>query len=171
MVLPHCVAMSFPSQPQQYGSPYDQPTQVQPAPQLPAPRRSRRPAIIALVAATVLVVAGMGVYWFAFSDITVRGSITLTAGGTGYGDTECHGTGAYAGLTGGAQIEITDGADKTIALGELSPGKVTEDKGCLFTFAVDVPRSGVYGIKVSHREVLKVSRAQAQEGLSITVGG
>jgi hypothetical protein len=150
------------AQPQQFGHPPAAPS---------APRRDRRPAMIALFAAIALAVAAAGVYWLGFSDITIRGSITLTAGGTGYGTAECHGTGAYSGLTGGAQIEITDGAEKTIALGQLGPGRVTDDKGCVFEFSVDAPRADVYGIKVSHREVLKVSRAQAEDSLSITVGG
>ncbi len=156
--------MAYPSQPPPR-SPYDQPM-----PQRAAPR-SRRPLVIALVAAIALVVVGTAVYWFGFSDITIKGTITLPAGGTGYGNVECHGSGAYAGLTGGAPIEIMDGGGKTIALGQLGPGKVTDTKGCVFAFSVDAPRTDIYVLRVSRQEVLKFSRADAGRDLAITVGG
>lgn len=56
--LPHCVAMAYPSQPPPPGSPYDQPTEVQPPTPYKASRRSR---VVVWTIAVVLVgtLAGM----------------------------------------------------------------------------------------------------------------
>lgn len=159
--------MSFPTPQPLPPQPYDEPTQVQ-----PAPRRSRRGVIIGLAAAIVLVAAGTATYFVAFSAVTIKGTVIVGSTGAGYGPgpSECHGAGAYADVTAGATVEITDGAGKTIALGKLGPGKTVNVSQCQFAFAVDAPRSDIYGIQVSRRGVLKYTRAEVQNGVQIGIG-
>lgn len=125
--------------------------------------------IVAVLGALVLVAAGVGLYLVAFAPITVDGTVTVADAGKGFSDTGCRGTGGYSDLAEGTPVAISDASGKTIAIGRLETGRVS-GADCVFPFHVSVPRSDFYGIEVSHRGVVKYSRAEVQSGVMLGIG-
>jgi hypothetical protein len=89
---------------------------------------------------------------------SISGSVTIRAdpldtetdGVVILGDT-CSGTSGYDDLEEGAQVVVTDEANKVIGNSSLQEGNPSGDD-CIFRFVVPlVPRAKFYGIEVSHR--------------------
>jgi hypothetical protein len=101
---------------------------------------------------------------------TLAGSLALTRGYDG--STACGGSGGFADIVTSAPITVTDAAGATIALGRLDPG-VVRTGGCIFEFRIEkVPGDkDFYGVEVTHRGVLKYTRAEAMSGqIRLTIG-
>lgn len=150
---------------------------------MPAPKSRTRWPLVAAGAVLLLVLAGVGlVLWFsrgelaAAGTLTIRGTVTvpLTSDIQPI-DTQCDGSGGYSDMRAGAQVTVTDSASKTIALGQLDPGRVDGSTGhqlCVFTFAVAGVPSGAnfYGIEVSHRGRVQYAEADLTKPLKLSLG-
>lgn len=110
---------------------------------------------------------------FAMHGVT---NITDVTGFDRLDDETCAGSGGYDDLAEGAQVTVSDAAGKTIALGELGPGKVVSAGdvvgGCQFRFTVkDVPAGQkFYGVEVSHRGVVRYTADDAHERIVLSIG-
>jgi hypothetical protein len=63
----------------------------------------------------------------------------------------CTGTGGYDDLEQGAEVVVTDEANKIIGTSSLGEGRIS-GSDCIFRFVVsNLPRAKFYGVEVSHR--------------------
>lgn len=157
------------------------------------PRRSR--AVPILVAAVVVLLAGVAALAFvlisnrakpaagnstgapaAAATFSVTGTMELKAGQFISDDNQsCRGQDGYDDLTMGASVTITDASGTVVALGEVN--SMHNDDGmagaCDLGFKVDgVPAGkGFYGVEVSHRGAVKEPEAELKAGsVQLTIG-
>lgn len=100
----------------------------------------------------------------------IAGSAATLANTTGE---TCSGAGGYDDLIPGAQVKVSDASGKTLALGQLDPGKYDAQLGtCTFTFTVPgtPAEQAFYGVMVSHRGAPQFTYAQMKTGPSLTIG-
>lgn len=95
---------------------------------------------------------------------------------TGRKGASCAGQNGYEDITAGAQVVVQDNSDKTVGLGQLDGGVMSDrvssvDAQCVFAFSVsDVPAAGnIFSIEVAHRGQVKFKRANA-DSVSLTLG-
>lgn len=140
---------------------------------VPAPKsRTRLVAAIAVAVALVLAIGGVAFYGAtASSGITVTGSLELThrSGLDGFCAASMVG---FSDIQAGAQIVITDGAGKTLAIGHLSEGGRVAPTVCAYRFVIDDVPDGedFYAIEVAHRGKVQYSRADLDKPIRLTVG-
>lgn len=105
------------------------------------------------------------------APITVGGALRVPRSLSGGFSQECVTGGGYSDIKEGAQVVITDEANKTIALGHLEGGTL-DGARCVFPFSLpDVPAGHrFYGIEVSHRGRLQYTAEQLAVSLQLTVG-
>jgi len=140
---------------------------------MPAPKRPVWPLLV-LAAAVLIVAGGVGGYFLLRPKpaIAVTGMLELSTSTSQTLAGHCAGSGAYADITPGAQVTITDGTGATIALGALGTGDVTKNLTCGFPFALSVPAGkGFYGIEVAHRGRLQLTEAKLAQPIQLTLGG
>jgi hypothetical protein len=88
-------------------------------------------------------------------------------------DQRCTMSGGYADIFAGTQVVVTDGASRTIALGQLGDGSWNSVNGvCVFDFSVTGVPAGhlFYGIEVSHRGRLQYTAEQMTHPIAQTLG-
>lgn len=138
------------------------------------------------MAAVVVVVAGVAAGYLLFagddapSTFTARGEMELDGGSVGF-DGEgsffadsgtCFGANGYADISAGAQVTVSDSSGKTVALGELSGGRVRSG-ACVFDVTVeDVPAGNrFYKVEVTHRGNVQYSEDEMRNGqVSLVLG-
>ncbi|MGW9567555.1 hypothetical protein GS488_18675 [Rhodococcus hoagii] len=166
--------MTVPSEPNSLPTPPLPPEQQKP---------SRRPfwlGVGAGVTATVVVagiavgaVAGVGAMRTpATFDIT--GTFTVKGKATTSGlpaDFACAGTGGYSDLSPTAAVKVSDESGTLLAKGHMT-GSYGTSGYCVFDFTVaDVPRgSKFYEVEIARRGGLTYTEAEAEEGLSLSIG-
>lgn len=157
------------------------PSAPNPAPQ--PPTKSRRTLIIVSIAALIAItVATMAIVnrSSTAAPIHVHGSMKLVdSSDTDYrsifqNGSVCSGEHGYSDITAGAEVEITDDQGKTLALTELnagtSPDGITGDS-CVFTFDASIPANAqFYGVQVTHRGVVKMTKAEMILGPVLSLG-
>ncbi|MGW6503003.1 hypothetical protein [Nonomuraea angiospora] len=137
-----------------------------------------RSAPAALALAAVFLAAGCG-----SAPITVTGTIAapggFTNGGLAGGPGQlCAMGGGYSDIRAGAQVVVTDDAGKTIAVGQLEPGKILlpradawGTRSCVFPFTVQAPGGyRFYGIEVTHRGVVRYTAEQLRQPVEMSLG-
>lgn len=87
----------------------------------------------------------------------------------------CAGDGGYDDIRAGAQVVVTDADGGTVALGELSQGRMdgsVPDATCQWRFTVaDVPAgAGFYGVEVTHRGALQYTEQELRSPISLSLG-
>lgn len=155
-----------------------------PTPPIPSEQKpSRRPfwlGVGAGVTATV-VVAGMAVAAVAGvqamrtpSTFDIAGTFTLKGKATTSGlpaDFACAGTGGYSDLSPTAAVKVSNESGTLLAKGRMT-GSYGTTGYCVFDFTVtDVPRgSKFYEVEIAHRGGLSFTEAEAEDGLSLSIG-
>lgn len=127
-----------------------------------------------LLLAVVLAVAGCG---GPPPPMTVKGTFAIPPRPDGWGGAagarcETGSGGAFSDLRPGAQVVVSDAAAKTLALGELGPGRQDGIGGCVFAFTVKNVPSGqqFYGVEVAHRGRVQYPAEQLAKPLTLTLG-
>lgn len=142
----------------------------------PAPGARRTGLIVTLVITAVVVLAGLAVgiavLLHSAGTMTVNGTLTIPAEAAGAvnGD-PCSGHDAFADIDKGAEVQITDAGNATIALTQLADGNITA-AGCTFRWtASNVPTGkNFYGVAVGRRPGTKVPEVQMHSLVALTVG-
>lgn len=107
---------------------------------------------------------------------SVTGKMTVTGTGpldywTGGQGSACQNGGGYGDINLGTQVVVSDASGKTLALGRLGPGTVSDAAGrsCSFPFVVSGVPAGheFYGIEIAHRGRLQYTADQIQQPLSL----
>lgn len=152
---------------------------------LPASQPRTRWPLFAAGAVLLLVLAGVGLVLLFSRDeppaptvgtLTIRGTVTVPLTGELRPiDTQCDGSGGYSDMRAGAAVAVTDPASKTIALGNLGPGRVDGSTGhqlCEFAFEVaGVPSgAGFYGVEVGHRGRIQYAEADLSRPMKLSLG-
>lgn len=166
--------MTVPSEPSSFPTPAASPEPQQP---------SRRPFWLGVgvgVTATV-VVAGIAVGAVAGvramrtpATFDIAGTFTLKGKTTTSGlpaDFSCAGTGGYSDLSPTAAVKVSDQSGTLLAKGHMT-GSYGTSGYCVFDFTVaGVPRgSKFYEVEIARRGGLTYTEAEAEEGLSLTIG-
>jgi hypothetical protein len=112
-------------------------------------RLRKKPALI-VAAVVVLALAVFGIAKLTGpSKHTLHGTLTLE-GSYGFNPSSigCSGTGGFDDLHMGTDVTVTDGAGKTIGVGNLRPGTAASGNGsCVFSFDIDdVPAADFYQV-------------------------
>jgi hypothetical protein len=131
--------------------------------------------MISVIVGAVLVVAlgAAGALWaFTPSGIAVTGTLELSHR-DGLGGFCAQAMTGFDDIHGGAQVVITDGDGKTLAVGRLADGRRVAPTVCAYDFAVDGVPDGedFYGVEVSHRGKVQYPRADLDKPLRLSVGG
>jgi hypothetical protein len=134
--------------------------------------KSRARLVMAIAAVIVLALAGAGIHWATSSGgLTVTGTLELShrEDVDGHCDTGLPG---FTDIRGGAQIVVTDGEGKTLAIGRLGTGTAAKKALCLYGFTIeDVPGDAdFYAIEVAHRGKVQYSRADLDKPIRLSVG-
>lgn len=138
-------------------------------PPVDAARRGNRRVWLAVAIGAALLVAG-GVY------LLVRPTTFDAQGALRLQDPEtvragCAGQGGYGDIRVGAQVVVTDAAEKTVGIGRLD---AFANKGlyCEYSFVVrDVPAGlEFYGVEVSKRGRVQYSEEQLRTGVTLSLG-
>lgn len=109
------------------------------------------------------------------STITVHGSVTLSTGSFLNLGASCSADGGFSDISAGTAVTIGDQTGAIIAVGQLEPGRITQDASgtallCSFGFDVQVPGGRAeYTVTVSHRGTQVVSPAQTRD-VELTLG-
>lgn len=145
----------------------------------PAPRPSRRPLIIGVVAAAAVMLAALVVIVVFLSrpgSFTVTGEMALIGDeGDSYsnveGGTTCTSLSGYDDIAAGTQVVISDASGDTVAVGQLREGKPTA-AACAFSFKVNnVPAgSKFYKLEVGKRGGLQYTEKQLRDGVAVQLG-
>lgn len=140
-----------------------------------------------LITAAVSAIAGCGnaaatpkVVHHAPKTTTVNGTLTLNVGDAENIDgSTCTGMGGYDDITAGAEVKITNGNGRTVAVGQLDRGQVFTVNGgsdmdhCTFNWSVTgVPMaSKFYEVHVAGRGGPTFTKTQIQQpNVSLTLG-
>lgn len=138
-------------------------------PAVVAPRSNRRIWLAVAIGAVVLLAAG-GVYLLvrpttfdAQGALRLQDPATVRAG--------CAGQGGYGDIRVGAQVIVTDAAEKTVGIGRLD---AFANKGlyCEYSFVVRGVPAGLefYGVEVSKRSRVQYSEEQLRTGVTLSLG-
>lgn len=131
--------------------------------------------------AVLLVVGAVGAYLLGSQvadppqrPITATGDLRLAAGQYSRSGQACAGTGGYADIRGGTQVVVTDGSSKTVAVGELAPGRLhsfdNKTTECVFDFQATVPAGhDFYGVTIGKRGTVQYPAAQLVQPLRLTL--
>lgn len=130
-------------------------------------------ATLAVVGLTVGAVAGVRALSTP-KTFDITGMITLTGKTTSSGlpsGFSCAGSGGYSDLSPTAAVKVSDESGTLLAKGQMI-GSSGSSGSCTFDFLVtDVPRGiKFYEVEISHRGGLTYTEAEAEEGLSLTLG-
>jgi hypothetical protein len=100
----------------------------------------------------------------------VSGTFTLTSANLGSGGGGCWGEDGFDDIGPSTQVVIRDSSERTIGVGTLDSGVLSNDVVCQYRFSVgNVPRGlGIYSVEVSHRGEIRFSEDQAQ-ALAVTL--
>lgn len=111
------------------------------------------------------------------SSFAVYGSLEMSIADTTYDSTgrTCAGDGGYDDIRAGAQVVVTDADGGTVALGELSQGRMDGSAPyatCQWRFTVaDVPAgAGFYGVEVTHRGEMTFTEQELRSPISLSLG-
>jgi hypothetical protein len=120
--------------------------------------------LYAVVLAAVVFHLAVGVAAFRWqrTDHRITGTMTLFNGGfiTRADGQGCEGTSGYDDIDEGTQVTVTDGAGKTLGVGNLGIGR-NESGSCSFEFSIpNVADADFYKIEVSHRGELSYSKKE-----------
>jgi hypothetical protein len=134
--------------------------------------KSRTSLVVVIAAVVVLALAGAGIYLATSSSgITVTGELQLSHRENldGHCDTGLPGS---EDIHAGAQIVVTDGGGKTLAIGRLGSGTAIKKSLCLYEFTIDdVPGDeDFYAIEVAHRDAVQFSRADLDKTIRLSIG-
>lgn len=148
-----------------------------PAYQLPAtpPRRRRTGLVVGLALAALVLVGGGVALALALTHggpaatskaqtqtFTATGTLTVTGG--------CESIGGYGDITTGTQVVLTDGAGKTVSVGQLQSTHSSTVCSYIWTLP-DIPvGEKFYGIAVARRGVLQITESQLRAGININIG-
>ncbi|MEO3863693.1 hypothetical protein [Acrocarpospora sp. B8E8] len=107
--------------------------------------------------------------------LTVKGAITVTNTAGGGWDSPsgvCQLSDGYNDINEGAQVVVSDASAKTLAIGRLGRGNLTEPFSCSFSFTVSGVPAGEksYGVEVSHRGRIQYPAAELAQPLALTLG-
>lgn len=153
------------------------------------PSKKKRNLIIAGIAvlAAAGTAIGVAVSGGGAGSFTLKGTLTLNALGSGDstnplspadGD-PCITTGGYTDIAQGATVTIGGSTGQSLAVTGLSAGVETgveTDDGvalgtCVFKFSVEVPAGqSAYTVTISHRGTQTFTPAQAQAGVTLSLG-
>lgn len=138
----------------------------------PVPIWRRRP--VQLLAAVTAIGVGLGAYFAVSSgtsQVHVRGTLSLVAGGFTPGNNGCQGDGGYSDITPGTAVTVGGSTGQTLGIGALSGGQEDAGANCVFTFDVAVPAGqSVYTVTISHRGTQTVSQDELTNGIDLTLG-
>jgi hypothetical protein len=141
------------------------------------PRRGSLAVAAAAGALVTLVVVGIVAYSHRSSAAPKHdliGTFTLTDTSSSF-TTPCVGTGGFSDITPGAEVTVSDGSGKVLAIGALDGGDAGGTSDCVFSWiASGVPKASFYKIEVSHRGGVTFSyadlSAQNWSGIGLTLG-
>lgn len=126
---------------------------------------------VALIPITALVIAATAC---GSSPIKVSGTLTMKPDYPSVVVSQgfCVTSSGYADIRPGAQVIVTDGASKTLAVGQLDFGEPNKAGDCVWPFAIDGVPGGLdfYGFEVTHRGRVQYPAAQVAQPLILTLG-
>jgi len=146
-------------------------------------RPGKRPTWTTVVtAAAAALLLGAGATWAVTAGplssgraFTAKGSVAVTDGAVRSNPgTPCRLIGDFGDIRAGAEVVVSDGSGKTVALSKLATddGTTGSANECIHHFSVpDVPGGlGIYGIDIAKRGRVQYTEAQIRAGVSLAIG-
>lgn len=118
-----------------------------------------------IIGAVALVGLLVVIQYMQGSKFDISGTFTLSDPQLDFKNGEvCWGSGGYKDISNIAQVKVSDGADKILAVASLGDGKMDGDYKCVFSFTVQgVPRSDIYQFEVANRGKITYSQNDIKE--------